>query len=217
FKELTDKDNQTAFTHTRQGLASYRDAGRFDSAFRLPDDIVIAPNGAIYVADAGNHSMRRITQTGGQFAVDTVAGNGVPGFADGAAENARFNTPTALTLSLDGNFLFVADTNNGRVRRIDLVNRQVSTVAGGGEGDVVDGPGGEAIFFQPIGLALDFDGVLYVSEFGTSDIRRIDAAGNVTTLAGGGGLKLRDGAGLDARFNQPRGLAIDRQRRVVYV
>lgn len=217
FKEVTDKGKQTAFNSTRQGLASYRDAGRFDSAFRLPDGIVIAPNGAIYVADAGNHSIRRIIQTGGQFTVDTVAGNGVPGFADGTAENSRFNTPTALALSLDGNFLFVADTNNGRVRRIDLVNKQVSTVAGGGEGDVVDGPGGEAIFSQPIGLALDFDGVLYVSEFGTSDIRRVDAAGNVTTLAGGGGLKLRDGPGLDARFNQPRGLAIDRQQGVVYV
>lgn len=217
FKEITDKDKQIAFNSTRQGVASYRDAGRFDSAFRLPDDIVIAPNGAIYVADAGNHSIRRITQTGGQFAVDTVAGNGVPGFADGTADNARFNTPTALALSLDGNFLFVADTNNGRVRRIDLVNRQVSTLAGGGEGEVVDGLGGEAVFFQPIGLALDFDGVLYVSEFGNSDIRRVDSGGNVTTLAGGGGLKLRDGSGLDARFNQPRGLAIDRQRGVLYV
>jgi sugar lactone lactonase YvrE len=217
FKELNGTDKQNAFNSTRQGLASYRDAGRFDSAFRLPDDIVIAPNGAIYVADAGNHSIRRITQTGGQFVVETLAGNGVPGFADGAAENARFNTPTALVLSLDGNFLFVADTNNARVRRIDLVNRQVSTFAGGGEGGGVDGPGGEAVFFQPIGLALDFDGVLYVSEFGASDIRRIDAAGNVTTLAGGGALKLRNGTGIDARFNQPRGLAIDRQRGVLYV
>jgi sugar lactone lactonase YvrE len=217
FKELTDKDKQAAFNSTRQGQASYRDAGAFDSAFRIPDDIVIAPDGAIYIADAGNHSIRRITQTGGQIAVDTVAGNGVPGFADGTAENARFNTPTALTLSLDGNFLFVADTNNARVRRIDLVNRQVSTVAGGGDGEGVDGPGGDAVFSQPIGLALDFDGVLYVSEFGTSDIRRIDAEGNVTTLAGGGGQKLRDGSGLDARFNQPRGLAIDRQRGVLYV
>lgn len=217
FKEVTDKDKQTAFNSTRQGLASYRDAGRFDSAFRLPDEIVIGPDGAIYVADAGNHSIRRIRETGGQLVVDTVAGNGVPGFADGIAENARFNTPTALTLSLDGNFLFVADTNNGRVRRIDLVNGLVSTLAGGGEGEVVDGPGGEAIFFQPIGLALDFDGVLYVSEFGANDIRRIDAAGNVTSLAGGGGQKLRDGPGLEARFSQPRGLAIDRQAGVLYV
>lgn len=218
FKELTDKDKQKAFNSTRQGLATYRDAGRFDSGFRLPDDIVIAPNGAIYVADAGNHSIRRITNSDGQIKVDTLAGNGVPGFADGAAENARFNTPTGLAISLDGNFLFVADTINGRIRRIDLANRLVSTLAGGGEGAlVVDGPGGEAIFFQPIGLALDSDGVIYVSEFGTSDIRRVDSAGNVTTLAGGGGQKLRDGPGLTARFNQPRGLAIDRQQGVIYV
>jgi sugar lactone lactonase YvrE len=217
FREVNDKDKQTVFNSTRLGLASYRDAGLLDSGFRLPDDIVIAPDGTIYIADAGNHSIRGIKPAGGQFVVETVAGNGVPGFADGASDSARFNTPTALVLSLDGNFLFVADTNNGRVRRIDLVNRRVSTVAGGGEGDSIDAPGGEAVFFQPIGLALDFDGVLYVSEFGASDIRRIDSIGNVTTLAGGGGLKLRDGSGIEARFNQPRGLAIDRQRGVLYV
>lgn len=217
FNELTDKARQNRFNSTRQGLASYRDAGAFDSAFRLPDDIVIAPNGAIFVADAGNDSIRRITQTGGQVVVETIAGNGVPGFADGSAESARFNTPTALVLSADGNFLFVADTNNGRVRRIDLANKRVTTVAGGGGGDFVDGPGGEAAFFQPIGLALDLDGVLYVAEFGTSAIRRIDSAGNVTTLAGGGVLKLRDGSGVDAKFNQPRGLAIDSQHGALYV
>ncbi|MEK6324562.1 MAG: hypothetical protein AABN33_23215 [Acidobacteriota bacterium] len=217
FKEITSIGKQTVFNSTRQGQASYRDAGLFDSAFRLPDDIVIGADGTIYIADAGNHSIRRIAQTAGQFVVETLAGNGVPGFADGAAENARFNTPTGLVLSADGNFLFVADTNNARVRRIDLVNRLVSTLAGGGEGESVDGPGGEAVLFQPIGLALDFDGVLYVSEFGISDIRRIDAAGNVTTLAGGGALRLRDGSGIEARFNQPRGLAIDRQRGILYV
>jgi len=77
--------------------------------------------------------------------------------------------------------------------------------------------GGEATLFQPIGLALDSDGVLYVSEFGNNDIRRIDTLGNVTTVAGGGGAKLRDGTGVEARFNQPRGLAIDSQRGFLYV
>ena len=159
----------------------------------------------------------RITPSGGQSVVETIAGNGVPGFADGAADRARFNTPTALALSADGNFLFVADTNNNRVRRIDLVNRRVSTFAGGGSGDV-DGPGGQARFFQPIGLALDSDGVFYVAELLASDIRRIDPAGNVTTVAGGGkGLRLRDGLGFDARFNMPRGLAIDTQHGVLYI
>jgi sugar lactone lactonase YvrE len=217
FSEITDKDRQSRFNSTRQGIASYRNAGLLDSGFRLPDGIVIAPNGAIYIADAANSAVRRITQVGGQSVVETIAGNGVPGFADGAAENARFNAPTALALSDDANFLFVTDTNNNRVRRIDLANRRVSTVAGGGDGQSVDGPGGESVFSLPIGIALDSDGVLYVSEFGTSLIRRIDPAGNATTVTGGGGLKLRDGSGVDARFNQPRGLAIDRQNGFLYV
>ena len=217
FHEVTDTDKQEKLNSTRQGIASYRDAGQFDSAFRLPDEIVIAPDGTIYVADAGNSVVRRITQRNGQAVVETVAGNGVPGFADGEANKARFNTPTSLALSLDGNFLFVADTNNNRVRRIDLINNRVSTFAGGGKGDVVDGPKGEAVLFQPIGLALDSDGVLYVTEFGANDIRRIDPAGNVTSLAGQGGQKLLNGPGLDARFAFPRGLAIDKQSGVLYI
>lgn len=218
FSEVTDEERQDRINSTRQGIASYRDAGLFDSAFRLPDELLVAPDGSIYIADAGNSVIRRISQTGGQAVVETIAGNGVPGFADGVANKARFNTPTALALSDDGNFLFVADTNNNRVRKIDLVNRRVSTLAGGGGGgSIVDGPGGQATILQPIGIALDSDGVLYVAELGVSDIRRIDPAGNVTTVAGGGSLKLRDGLGVEARFNKPRGLAIDRQRGVLYI
>ncbi len=218
FNEVTDKDKQSKKNSTREGIASYRDAGLFDSAFRLPDDILIAPDGAIYIADAGNSVIRRITQSGGQSVVETIAGNGVPGFADGVAERARFNTPTALALSAGGGFLFVTDTGNNRVRKIDLVNKRVSTFAGGGSGEVLDGPGGQARLFQPIGIALDSNGVFYVAEVQASDIRRIDPAGNVTTLAGGGkGLKLRDGLGLDARFNMPRGLAIDTQHGILYI
>ncbi len=59
--------------------------------------------------------------------------------------------------------------------------------------------------------------MFYVAEFGSSDIRRIDPAGNVTTLAGGGSQKFRDGVGIDARFNLPRGLLIDTQRGILYV
>jgi sugar lactone lactonase YvrE len=217
FREITDKTIQKRINGTRAGIASYRDAGLLDSAFRTPDDILIAPDGSIYIADAGNHAIRRITRQGGLSVVETIAGNGVPGFADGAAEHARFDTPTALAPSLDGNSLYVADTNNDRVRRIDLVSRRVSTIAGGGDPAAPDGPRGEAAFFRPIGLAVDATGVIYVSEFGASDIRRIDPAGNVTTLAGGGGGKLRNGSGILAKFNQPRGLAIDRQRGILYV
>jgi sugar lactone lactonase YvrE len=217
FNEINDQARQSKLNSTRQGLVSYRDGGALDAAFRLPDDIVIAPGGAIYLADAGNHAIRRIRQSGGQLVVETIAGNGVPGFADGAGPSARFNTPTGLAISADGNVLFVADTNNGRIRKIDLSNGRVSTLAGGGTGGIADGPGGDAIFDRPIGLALDSDGVLYVAELGLNDIRRVDPDGNVTTLAGAGAVKLRDGPGIAAQFAQPRGLAIDRARGILYV
>jgi sugar lactone lactonase YvrE len=174
---------------------------------------LIAPDGTIYIADAGNHSIRRIRNG----VVETIAGNGVAGFADGLAQNARFDTPTALALSDDGRFLFVADTFNNRIRVIDLLNNTVTTLAGNGDTGIVDGPMGEASFSLPIGLALDDGGVLYVSEYGANDIRRVDASGNVSTLAGDGTARHRDGEGVRARFNGPRGLAIDRQSGMLYV
>lgn len=216
-KEETDRDRQNRFRSTRNGKSGYFDDEVGNSAFNLPDDIIIAPDGTMYLADANNHAIRRIRLDGSRFIVETVAGNGVPGFADGFVPNARFNTPTALALSLDGRFLFVADTNNNRVRRIELATGQVTTVAGSGLGGTSDGPATEATFFQPIGLAIDSEGILYISEVTGNRIRRLDTEGNITTVAGGDGVKFRDGPGLEARFNSPRGLSIDRQRGILFV
>lgn len=212
FDMITNPDRQKQFNSTREGIDGFRNGGLLDATFSLPDDILIAPDGTIYLADAGNNAIRRIRQN----VVDTVAGNGVPGFADGVAGNARFNTPTGLALSPDARFLYVADTNNHRVRRIDLLTQQVDTIAGNGASDYVDGPSGEASFNQPIGLAVDGDGSVYVSEVFNNDIRLIDLQGNVTTLAGSKS-KFEDGPGLTAKFDNPRGLAIDRQRGILYV
>ncbi|HKP87356.1 MAG TPA: SMP-30/gluconolactonase/LRE family protein [Blastocatellia bacterium] len=212
FDMITNEDTQKRLNSTRRGINGFRSSTLLDSNFRLPDDILVAPDGAIYVADAGNHVIRRIRQN----VVETIAGNGVPGFADGVAENARFDTPTALEISADGRFLFVADTRNNRIRKIDLLNNRVDTFAGSGRSGNVDGPRGEASFSVPIGLALDQDGLLYVSEVGGNDIRRVDAQGNVSTLTGNGS-KFKDGPGLDAKFDSPHGLAIDVQRGILYV
>lgn len=217
FTEITDKDKQKRLNSTREGVPGFKAGPALSSEFRQPDEILIAPDGSIYFTDASNHAIRRIVQSGGEVTVETVAGNGVPGFADGETANSRFNTPTGLALSPDGNFLYVADTHNNRVRRIDLVNRRVSTLAGGGTSNTIDAQGGSAVLFQPIGVAVDSDNVVYVAELTGSDIRRIDPAGNVTSFAGTGTTKLADGPGLEAKFNQPRGLAIDRQRGILYV
>lgn len=212
FDMITNKDTQKRLNSTRRGITGFRSSSLLDSNFRLPDDIVIAADGTIYVADAGNHVIRRVRQN----SVETIAGNGVPGFADGVAENARFDTPTALALSADGRFLFVADTRNRRVRKIDLLNNRVDTFAGSGASGNADGPSAQATFNFPIGLALDSDGTLYVSEIFGNDIRRIDSVGNVSTLTGDGS-KFKDGPGLEAKFNSPHGLAIDTQRGILYV
>ncbi|HKP10804.1 MAG TPA: SMP-30/gluconolactonase/LRE family protein, partial [Blastocatellia bacterium] len=213
FRLIDSAEKQKKFNSTKEGLDGFRNGPLIGSAFRLPDDLVIASDGTIYVADAGNHAIRRIRNG----VVETVAGNGVPGFADGVGENVRFNTPTAVALSLDEQTLYVADTNNNRVRQIELATARVSTLAGSGEAGLTDGPAGAATFNQPIGLAVDVDGTLYVSEVANHDIRRIDLQGNVTSLAGRGNPKFRDGAGASASFNSPRGLALDRARGILYV
>jgi sugar lactone lactonase YvrE len=184
-----------------------------ESGFRQPDDVVIAADGSMFIADAGNHAIRRINTDG---SVETIAGNGVPGFADGSVPNARFNTPTALALSADGRFLFVADTLNHRIRKLDLQTRFVTTFCGNGFAGSVDGPAHVASLDQPIGLAFDSDGTLYVSELSNA-VRRIDTTGNISSFAGGDSSKFRDGTGVDARFAKPRGLALDAQHRILYV
>ncbi|MFL6274050.1 MAG: IPT/TIG domain-containing protein [Blastocatellia bacterium] len=213
YREIGSADRQKAFNSTKIGLDGFHDDQLIGAAYRLPDDMVIGPDGSIYVADAANHAIRRIHDG----VVETLAGNGVPGFADGIGPNTRFNTPTGLALSLDGQTLYVADTNNHRVRRIDLTTRRVGTLAGSGAAGQDDGPRGESSFNQPIGLAVDTDGTVYVSEVLNNDIRRIDTQGNVTSLAGKGAERFRDGTGADSYFDNPRGLAIDRLHGILYV
>jgi sugar lactone lactonase YvrE len=215
---IEKEERQKRLNSTLDGIDGFRDGEASDAAFRLPDDIILAPDGSLYVADANNHAIRRIVVNGTDVTVETIVGNGVPGFADGAGETARLNTPVGLTLSLDGKTLFVADMNNGRIRRIDLATRTVDTYAGSGVGGSIDGMAADASFARPMGLALDSDGVLYVAELDANTIRRIDPRGDVTTLAGTGEFKkFKDGQGSKATFNGPRGLAIDRANGLLYV
>jgi sugar lactone lactonase YvrE len=214
---LTDKLRQDRLNSTKLGIDGLKDAPVAQALFRQPDDIVIAPDGTMYVSDASNAVIRRIRATPGGPTVDTIAGNGVPGFADGAGTSAFFNNPTGLALSPDSKFLYVADFNNFRIRRIDLSTFRVDTLAGSGDQGDIDGPPGDATFDQVFGLAVDSDGTIYVSEVGSGQIRRVDPDGNVNTLAGGRSSKLKDGPGSQATFSSPKGLAIDRTNGVLYL
>ncbi|MBC2840403.1 IPT/TIG domain-containing protein [Robiginitalea sp. SC105] len=169
--------------------------------FNLPAGVAIDKNGNVYVADAGNHRIRKITSNG---LVSTLAGSAF-GFADGQGVVAQFNAPNGLALDVDGN-VYVADRYNHSIRKI-TPGGEVSTLAGSTEG-YADGQGEDAQFNEPYAVALDVDGTVYVADAGNNRIRKITPNGLVSTLAGSSP-GFADGQGEDARFNGPYGIALD--------
>ena len=163
--------------------------------------------GDLFVIDVTNCSVRRVTLTG---AVTTLAGN-VCGYQDGTGRSASFRFPRGITIAADG-VLFVADTGNHNIRRIDL-DGTVTTLAGStqGDGGTADGIGTSARFFWPVDLVVDpVSGDLFVVEQFNHSIRRVTRSGVVTTFAGMKGTPgVRDGVGNAARFYQPWGIAAD--------
>ncbi len=162
--------------------------------------------GNLYVADTGNHNIRKILPDG---TVSVFAGGGVSGFANGLGTAARFNQPTEIVIDSLGNLL-VSDKFNHRIRKITPAG-EVTTHAGvGTAGSVIDGAALTARFSSPHGLAIDSLGNLFIADFNNSCIRKLDTAGNVSTFAGSSGFSGgTDATGTAARFSQPTGLAID--------
>jgi DNA-binding beta-propeller fold protein YncE len=166
--------------HTLAGTGTSESAGddgpALDAsfAFDLDDDMpaggmALAPDGRVYVADTGGNRIRVVDD--GKVA--TVAGSSEPGFADGVGGAARFRGPRDI--ELDGDTLWVADTDNHALRAVDLTTGEVTTVAGTGEpgfcGD--GGPAADATFDTPFGVALDLDGNVYVTDTYNHRIRVI--------------------------------------------
>lgn len=196
-----------------RGVPGSREGAWGVAAFSDPFAVAVAPDGRIYVADAGdNNRIRRIERDGG---VVTLAGGAGEGHRDGPRGLAAFHTPSGLALAPDGT-LFIADTGTHLIRRI-TPEGVVTTLAGTGAPGFGDGAAHEAMFDGPMGLALRADGTLLVADAYNNRIRAIDPRGMVTTLAGGSGLgAVVDGAAAIARFDTPCGVAVTRDG-VVYV
>ncbi|MGD9796261.1 MAG: prepilin-type N-terminal cleavage/methylation domain-containing protein [Acidimicrobiia bacterium] len=178
------------------------------ASFNNPIGLATGSDGSVYVADVGNHRIRRIATDG---TITTVAGNGTAGYSGdgGAATAATFNRPNDLVVASDGT-IYVADANNNVVRKI-ATNGVVTTFAGNGtaasNGD--GGPATSAAINRPQGLALDSSGRLVISDSNANKIRRVAADGTISTIVGTGaaGSSGDNGLATSATLNYPVGIA----------
>ncbi|HEV2495138.1 MAG TPA: hypothetical protein VG204_18920 [Terriglobia bacterium] len=165
------------------------------AALSGPSGVAVDSEGSVYIADTGNHRIRRVDSSG---SITTVAGNGGAGFGGdgGPAIKASLAGPTGLAVDDDGN-LYVADTLNSRIRRVDTTGT-ISTIAGSGRsgfgGD--DGPATAASLASPSDVALASDGGFFIADRLNQRIRRVDGSGTITTVAG-------NGLAGDGTINQP--------------
>lgn len=212
---VTDFENFTIRKITASGevssLAGQPVAGYINEVGNLarfygPNGVAIDADGNLFVCDEGNHCIRRITPEG---KVTTYAGSGIPGLIDGEATQARFHSPSGITMDKAGN-LYVADQGNNSIRKI-TPHRFVITLAGNGEASYADGTGSAARFYRPTGVATDTNGNIYVADLFNHRVRKVTADGVVTTVAGSGSMGFTNGAGSTAKFRYPAGLALDAQ------
>lgn len=168
-------------------------------SFNSPLGIAIDAVGNIYVADFGNNLIRKITPAG---VVSTFAGSGNAGKIDGAGTLASFREPSGITADASGN-LFVADAGNNLVRKITSAGA-VTTIAGGDTTGFVNGAGLNSSFFDPVGVAVDASGNLYIADAGNNQIRKITSGSNVTTFA-----RNDTTTSTAPPFNNPTGVAVD--------
>lgn len=165
--------------------------------FHTPSGLAIDKKGNLYVADTGNHVIRKIEPNG---KVSTVAGNGQAGYRDGAAAQAQFNAPIGVAVGKDGK-VYVADTYNDKIRVI-LADGQVQTIAGGSQPGYLDGAGSTALFDTPSSLVVNSLGEIIVADTRNNAVRKIGIDGQVSTLIAS------DPKDFDALLRRPVGLAI---------
>lgn len=193
-------------TFAGSGTASYVNATGVAAGFSFPHEIAIDSGDNLYVADADNNAIRKITPGA---VVTTVAGGSSVGHADGNGTSAEFQKPWGVTVDTSGN-LYVADTYNNEIRKITPTG-DVTTLAGSTTSGHADGTGSAASFQHPSSVAVDSAGNLYVADYSNQIIREVTPAGVVTTLAGAyAATGYVEGVGAAARFSGPQGVAVDR-------
>lgn len=188
------------------GVSGSADGTGSVARFAYPYGVAIDSAGNLYVADQWNNRICKVTGVG---VVTTLAGAANSGSADGTGTAARFSYPSGVAVDSVGN-VYVADSNNNTIRKVTPAG-VVTTLAGSaGNPGISDGVGNVARFNHPNGVGVDNAGNVYVADTENFAIRKVTAAGAVTTLAGSpGNPGLVDGTGYAARFLKPSSLAVD--------
>jgi len=208
---LTGKISTVAGT----GVAGFTGDGALATSAQLNGaiDVALDSAGNLYISDWNNQRIRKVDALTGK--ISTVAGSGIPSlFGDGGPATAAWlNYPNGIAIDGAGN-LYIADTRNGRIRKVDAVSGNISTVAGtsrfGYSGD--GGPATSAWLDHPTGVAVDGSGNLYIADNLNNRLRKVDAlTGNISTVAGTGvlGYSGDGGPATSAQLSQPFRVVID--------
>ncbi|MBS1529986.1 MAG: hypothetical protein JSU01_06745, partial [Bacteroidetes bacterium] len=201
---ITPAGVQTIIAGDPNNENGYADGKGSAALFDMPSGLAIDASHNLYVADAANNAIRKITPDGN---VTTIAGGGKAGYTDGQGSAARFNFPQGIVLDNSGN-IYVSDTGNDLIRKI-ATDGTVTTVAGKVESGKTDGTGAAARFNIPEGITIDNNGNLVVADAGNNLIRKIAPDGTVSTFAGSGYATSFDGTGKTAAFAFPNSITID--------
>lgn len=192
----------TIFAGSTTGAAGFVGGTGTAARFNKPYGLAVDAAGNVYVAEVGNDVIRKITPAG---FVSTFAGSGSQGQNNGSAASASFYDPFAISIDPATNEIYVSETGNHRIRKI-ASDGTVGFVAGSSNG-YANGTGVNAKFHDPLGIG--FQGsLIYVAEYSNHTIRSVTRTNVVNTVYGSRTAGFADADGLNARFNQPTGLAV---------
>jgi sugar lactone lactonase YvrE len=207
-------------TMAGNGSAGYSgDGGQATSAeLNGPCSVALDASGNLYIADTSNNVIRMVSASSG--VITTVVGNGTGGFGGdgGAATSAELNQPNDVKVDGAGS-VYIADSGNSRIRKVDQASGNISTIAGDGNWNF-SGDGGQAASAEmeyPDALALDTSGNIYIADWFISEVRKITVStGIISAFAGNGsfGYSGDGGPATSAALNYVESVQVDAQGNV---